>query len=584
MIDPWNDRVLAADEAAAATLGTDEARLRGLHASALFEGQRVALVVFTQAVQAQKIAVTRTLRPRHVTGHFVAVEITGRLVRDTPHSPLAFDILVLDEPAAAVTDTDGRGERLFADIERHNQLILGAAGEGIYGVNIEGRTTFVNPAGAAMLGYTQEELLGRAMHATVHHHHPDGSRYADLDCPIYAAFREGAVKHVTDEVFWRKDGTPFWVEYTSTPIRDDGILVGAVIVFRDVTERHENEAKLRSALAEVDRLRGRLELENTYLKEEIRIETNPAGIVGKSLAVRNLVKQIDIVAPSDATILITGESGTGKDLVARAIHDASARRDRPLVRVNCAAIPGELFESEFFGHVKGAFTGALRDSIGRFELADRGTLFLDEIGEIPVDLQSKLLRVLQEGQFERVGEERTRSVDVRIVAATNRDLRSQVRLGRFREDLYFRLAVVPIESVPLRERRDDIALLAMHFLRNERKSFGKTFTLTEGDVRRLTAYDWPGNVRELQNVIERAMILARNGRLAIDLPEPGIATAAIVSLGECCVGCHRDRRGAPGSATAATSSPRCRPAAARYRDRAARRRSSASSRRRSPPA
>ena len=267
------------------------------------------------------------------------------------------------------------------------------------------------------------------------------------DCPIYAAFRDGAVHQVDGEVFWRKDGTPVWVEYTSTPIRDRGVVVGAVIVFRDVSQRREADEKLHAALAEVDRLRERLELENAYLQEEIRIETNPRGIIGHSEAIQTTLRQVKLVAPTDRPpCMITGESGTGKELIARAIHEASDRRDRPLIRVNCAAIPRELFESEFFGHVKGAFTGAMRDRIGRFELADGGTLFLDEIGEIPLELQGKLLRVLQEGKFERVGEERTRDVDVRMIAATNRDLKQEVQRGRFREDLYFRLNVFPIES------------------------------------------------------------------------------------------------------------------------------------------
>ena len=223
--------------------------------------------------------------------------------------------------------------------------------------------------------------------------------------------------------------------------------------------------------------------------------------------------------------MITGESGTGKELIARAIHEASSRRDRPLIRVNCAAIPRELFESEFFGHVRGAFTGAMRDRIGRFELADGGTLFLDEVGEIPLELQGKLLRVLQEGKFERVGEERTRAVDVRLIAATNRDLKQEVQRGRFREDLYFRLNVFPVESVPLRERREDIPLLAQHFLTRESKALKSELRLSEGDARRLSRYDWPGNVRELQNVIERAAILAQNGRLRIDLPDVSGAAA-----------------------------------------------------------
>ena len=402
--------------------------------------------------------------------------------------------------------------------EAMNQLILRAAGEGIYGVNAEGKTTFVNPAAERMLGWTAEELVGHDMHSIVHHTHPNGSQYPAHDCPIYAAFRDGAVHQVDTEVFWRKDGTSFWVEYTSTPIRDRGHVVGAVIVFRDVTQRREADEKLRAAREEVDRLRERLELENAYLQEEIRIEGNHHGIVGRSAAIQKVLRQVELVAPTDATVLITGESGTGKELIARAIHDASKRSRRPLIRVSCATIPRELFESEFFGHAKGAFAGAARDGVGRFELADGGTLFLDEVADMPLELQGKLLRVLEENHFERVGEDQTRTVDVRVIAATNRDLKQEVRRGRFREDLYFRLDVFPIELVPLRERRDDIPLLAAHFVQGEGRKLKRDLRLTEGDARRLMQYDWPGNVRELENVIERAAILARHARLRIDLP------------------------------------------------------------------
>jgi len=336
-----------------------------------------------------------------------------------------------------------RTDAAFDRIERENQPILRAAGEGIYGVNADGRTTFVNPAAERMLGWTAEELVGRDMHSLVHHSHPDGSHYADDTCPIYAAFRDGAIRHVENEKFFRKDGQSFWVEYTSTPIRDNGVLIGAVIVFRDVSQRRDADEKLRAAHEEVDRLRKRLELENAYLQEQIRIDGNHYGIIGRSAAIQKTLSQVALVAPTDATVLIAGESGTGKELVARAIHEDSRRANRPLIRVNCAAIPVDLFESEFFGHAKGAFVGALRDRIGRFELADGGTLFLDEIGEIPVPLQGKLLRVLQEGQFERVGEARTRRVDVRVIAATNRDLKALARRGSFREDLYFRSTSSP---------------------------------------------------------------------------------------------------------------------------------------------
>ena len=434
-----------------------------------------------------------------------------------------------------------RVERVFQDIERENQLILRAAGEGIYGVNAEGKTTFVNPAAERMLGWAAEELVGKAIHPIVHHSHHDGSHYPDEDCPIYAAFRDGAVHKVDGEVFWRKDGSPVWVEYTSTPIRDRGMVVGAVIVFRDVSQRREADEKLHAALAEVDRLRERLELENAYLQEEIRIETNPRGIIGQSEAIQKTLRQVKLVAPTTAAVMITGESGTGKELIARAIHEASEPPRPAADPRQLRGDPARTVRERVLRPRKGAFTGAVRDRIGRFELADGGTLFLDEVGEIPLELQGKLLRVLQEGNFERVGEERTRAVDVRLIAATNRDLKQEVQRGRFREDLYFRLNVFPVESVPLRDRREDIPLLAQHFLTSESKELKSDLRLSEGDARRLQRYDWPGNVRELQNVIERAAILAQNGRLRIDLPETvGAATRrpARPPEGGCAAGGH----------------------------------------------
>lgn len=238
-------------------------------------------------------------------------------------------------------------------------------------------------------------------------------------------------------------------------------------------------------------------------------ETLIGELIGVSAAWRKVLQQIEMVAASNVTVLITGESGTGKELVAKAIHSKSSRRRQPIVTVNCAAVAPELFESEFFGHVKGAFTGAQRDRIGRFGLADGGTIFLDEVGEIPVALQVKLLRVLQEGQYERVGEDRTRAVDVRVIAATNRDLTKEIETGRFREDLFYRLSVFPIHIVPLRQRLEDIPVLAEHFMRklNWRDRSNLPVRLSEENVNALQNYHYPGNVRELENIIERAGIL-----------------------------------------------------------------------------
>ncbi len=272
------------------------------------------------------------------------------------------------------------------------------------------------------------------------------------------------------------------------------------------------------AFQEVEELRGQLELERDYLREEIKVVRAFGNIVGESPAIRQVLEQVEVVAPTEATVLIEGESGTGKELVATALHERSPRAAHPLVRVNCASIPRELFESEFFGHVQGSFTGATRDRAGRFQVADGGTLFLDEVGEIPLELQGKLLRALQEGQFSRIGEDHERSVDVRVIAATNRDLLAEVRAGRFREDLYYRLTVFPIRVPPLRERLEDVPLLARHFL--DATSWGppgERPRLRRADVEALQAHDWPGNVRELQNVVERALIGARGGRLAFDL-------------------------------------------------------------------
>ncbi len=273
------------------------------------------------------------------------------------------------------------------------------------------------------------------------------------------------------------------------------------------------------ALDEIESLNKQLEQENEYLRDEVKQTASFGELVGQSLSLQAVVRQIDLVAATDAAVLILGESGTGKELVARELHRRSRRASRPLIKVNCAAIPRELYESEFFGHAKGSFTGALRDRAGRFELADGGTLLLDEVGEIPLDLQSKLLRVLQEGELERVGEERTRRVDVRIIAATNRNLRAEADAGRFRQDLFYRLSVFPMELPPLRNRADDIPLLAQHFLERFARKLGRPrLKLTFANVQELQRYNWPGNIRELQHVLERACIVAADGRLRFDLP------------------------------------------------------------------
>jgi len=273
--------------------------------------------------------------------------------------------------------------------------------------------------------------------------------------------------------------------------------------------------------------------ENFHLREEIKVQFSDHNIVGVSGAFRHVVEQARRVPSSTATVLIHGETGTGKELIARLIHDNSPRANKPMISVNCGALSESLLESELFGHVKGAFTGATENREGRFALADSGTLFLDEVGDLPVDLQVKLLRVLQEGEFEPVGSSQTRYVDVRVIAATNRDLDKAMEQGQFREDLYYRLNVFPIALPPLRARGDDIVLLATAFAERFAQRMGRTIEALDDDAcRRLKAYSWPGNVRELENVIERAVITARDCRLNLDRALPEAAGSAVLPAGD----------------------------------------------------
>jgi len=319
--------------------------------------------------------------------------------------------------------------------------------------------------------------------------------------------------------------------YGGQPLVHRGEVLGALVVFLRVRPREEGMIWLRiiadhaaaaianaRAFEQIETLKRQLELERDYLREEVREAQEFGDIIGDSAALRNVLQQVELVAPTDASVLILGESGTGKELVAREIHRRSPRQERPMVKVNCASVPRELYESEFFGHVKGAFTGAINDREGRFELANGGTLFLDEVGEIPLPLQGKLLRVLQEGEFERVGEEATRNCDVRIIAATNRPIKEDVEAGHFREDLYYRLNVFPLEVAPLRERKEDVPLLAAHFVNLAATKFNRPrVRLTKANTVQLQHYHWPGNVRELQNVVERAVITSRSGKLRFEL-------------------------------------------------------------------
>jgi len=422
-------------------------------------------------------------------------------------------------------------ENFSERLQRRHESILDAAGEGIYGLDLHGHVTFVNKAATETLGWQDKDIFDRPLHDVHHHSHTDGTPYPREECPIYAAIKDGEVHRVDNEVFWRSDGTSVPVEYTSTPIIRDGSPDGAVVVFRDISERKEIEAQREAAYEEIKLLKDQLEQERDYLRDEINVTVNFGEIIGESEALRRTLAQVEAVASTTANVLILGESGVGKEMIARAIHTSSERSDKPLVKVNCASIPKELFESEFFGHVRGAFTGAHKDRIGRLQLADGGTIFLDEVGDIPLDLQGKLLRALQEHEFERVGDDRTVKVDVRVVAATNRDLTAEVKAGTFREDLFYRLSVFPIEVPPLRERSDDIVPLALHFLASVLKELGRDpLKMTTQQATRLKQHDWPGNIRELKNVMERAVILSQRKRLRLDLAMPAGPSVINVSL------------------------------------------------------
>jgi formate hydrogenlyase transcriptional activator len=577
--------------------------------------------------------------------------------------------------------------------EERIRLILDSAMEAICGCDSEGICLFSNPSAARILGYSDSaELLGKNLHALEHHTRKDGTPYPLEECPIYVGFQKGQSVHRDDEVYWRRDGTSFPVEYWSHPLVREGRTLGAVITFIDITERKQAEAALHKseeqnrsllqinnaiilnltehallhsisealhrvipfdrcaitlyqperntfrflavdgdllsehfraeleyshsetcagwvfdnqepllrrnlekerrysnerrlaaegiqsmcvlplifhgksigtlsvvsrqrdwyseedavflqkvanqvALAiqnmqsyqEIARLKARLEKENVYLREELRTEHNFEEIVGNSPTLLRALNAVEQVAPTDATVLIYGETGTGKELVARAIHNRSARNGRALVNVNCSAISAGLVESELFGHVKGAFTGALERRIGRFELADGGTIFLDEIGELCLETQVKLLRVLQEHEFEPVGSSHTLRVDVRVIAATNRNLREAVEAGRFRSDLFYRLNVFPLELPPLRERRSDIPQLVAFYVSRFSKRLGKKIDgVSRESMENLVNYPWPGNIRELQNVIERAVVLSMHPTIRLD---PDLSPVAVPTKG-----------------------------------------------------
>ena len=527
IVDLAQDGVLRANPRAETLLGVP--RGGGIALSSLLKVSLAQFIVFVDEIAHRGEAWRRDLVLNGMDGAPVTCELRGRMIdREGRHLLLTvLDLTELDRHAriAEVTGLYRSGlqewqrtQGFFAELERRNQLILNAAGEGIYGVNAEGKTTFVNRAAQEMLGWDTKDLLGRDIHSIIHHHHLSGEVYHSQDCPIYRSFRFEQVNRIEDEVFWRKDGKPIRVEYVSTPIYDHKVLAGAVVIFRDITERKENERKLREALQEVASLRDKLEQENAYLQEAITSERAHHDIVGTSAAIKQIRARIDLVAPTDATVLISGETGTGKALVANAIHKSSIRARRTMINFKCGSVVADDVEAELFGQVRGAFSASTRDKPGKLELAHGGTLFLDDISELPLETQGRLLQTLQTGTVTRLGDTRAKSLDLHVIAAINESPERAVKSGKLREDLLFFLNVFPIYCTPLRQRPEDIPILASHLLDVTCRRLNLASPIiTERAVQQMVEYPWPGNVRELHNVLERAAILSGGGKIILEL-------------------------------------------------------------------
>lgn len=450
---------------------------------------------------------SKELRSKKVSGDPLWICVHARMVSDENENR------IIEGFIADITDKKDANLKLQKN-ELQLRMLIEQAGDAFFVHDYQGKILEVNRRACETLGYSREELLRMNI--------------SDIDIEVRAKkhkdrfwdkLRPG--EYITFEgIHRRKDGSTFPVEVTLGRVDFEGESL-LLSITRDITARKEAEERLRQAYAEIKALKERLENENIYLRQEIEARFGRLEFIGQSEAIRRVLQLAEKVAKEDTCVLIIGETGTGKELLARLIHNMSTRRDRPMVTVNCAALPPTLIEAELFGVEKGAYTGAVRSRVGRFEAADGSTLFLDEVSELPLELQAKLLRVLEYKQFERVGSSKTVTVDVRVIAATNQDLLQLVREKKFRQDLYYRLSVFPIYIPPLRDRREDIPLLVEYFVRRLGLSMGKKdIRVPEQTLKKLMEYHWPGNVRELRNVIERAMIISEGPYLVIDDLEP----------------------------------------------------------------
>ena len=407
----------------------------------------------------------------------------------------------------------GRANDALRTSEERYLLALAGSSDGLWDWDILSDTVFYSDRFREILGYASEEFPGTIGSFRSRLHPEDAEA-------IWAAITRHLQARIPYRVEYRlrtKSGGYMWFLARGQAIwNTEGKAIRMSGSIQDITERKQAELDLKAALSEIKELKEKLELERAYLQEEIKLEYNYENIIGQSNALNYVFYKVEQIAPSDTTVIVLGETGTGKELVARAIHALSPRKNRALIKVNCATLPANLIESELFGHEKGAFTGAHARQLGRFEVANGATLFLDEIGELPLELQPKLLRVIQDGEFERLGSSRTIKVDVRIIAATNRNLEEEVRKGRFREDLWYRLSIFPITVPPLRERMEDIALLVEFFVNKISKRLGKSIeNIPTSVMNTLQDYQWSGNVRELENVLERAVINSSGPKLRL---------------------------------------------------------------------
>lgn len=522
-VEPREDRIVAYNEKADAMFGLS--RLTGRF-SELILSPSGDVAVYFDAVAHFGRYVNRGISLRGATGDPLRLQVYGAQENERQVLLSFLDLDELDrQTEMAEQEAHHKGglmqwkkiHSFFREMEAQNHLILEAAGEGIYGIDAEGRATFVNRAAQEMLGWSAEDLIGRDLHSIIHNKHLNGDNFPNHKCPIYASFRRDETVRVDDDAFWRKDGKPILVEYVSTPIYDHGVLAGAVVIFRDVTERRENERKLRDAMAEVEKLRVQLEQENDYLLTEIRTARSHMGVIGVSPAIRSLNSQIDLAAKNLTNVLISGPAGSGKNLTVSAIHESSNRSKRPLVRVTCGGLSSKQLEAELFGYRRGAFRGATRDTTGKLLLAQNGTLHLDEVADLPMDVQGKLSTVLQDRKFTRMGDVVDHPIALSIIATTSRNLSGEVRAGRFRQDLFFALNIFSITCDALKDRPEDVPYLAKHFLeRTTRRLRLSSARLSNSNIETLKSYPWPGNVRELENVVERAAILAQGGKLKFD--------------------------------------------------------------------